>query len=227
MYQLIDYYDPADASPVTKYAFGQIWWTCFAKPLRETGMLRMRRGQAQVPMDIRDFDPSKETADLATDTKPNEFMALCKFKQRPVVILSTAGTSFKHGSWEGGQRYLVAPVFTLRDDVTGEYKVPAKFVWGAIRYQWSSVFYIPEDNTYDIREAVILLDCMTTLQRSWLLNCRKACLSTQAQNCLHEWLRHYLYGTVHPGFNKELEEYRQMVTEDAQIRTGGFGQQDI
>lgn len=224
MYKLIDFYEPLDALPEGSHERGQFWWTCYPNPSQSTEVVRIRRGRASERVDVRRFDPEREQIDTESGTAANEFWALAKFKRRPVVILSTGGTPFRHATWRGGERYLVGPIYTLREELTGEYKAPPAFVWGAMRYQYSAVFYLPRHDGFGLREAVVRLDMMTTLQRSWLVDCRRVCLTRKAIYCLDEWLSNYVYRKVRSEFNAELEVYRDLLGEDPQVRTGLFGQ---
>jgi hypothetical protein len=174
-------------------------------------------------MDLEHFDPRTEQRDEELDTDPGEFWAVTKFKKRPVMILSTAGTPYADRAWRGGGFFLIAPIRSLRHPVSGEYKTDPDFVWRTMTYRYSSLFYLPRDDQYAIHEAVLHLDRMKTLHKSWLLEPRSARLSDDAMKCLDEWLRNYLYGKVCSKFNDDLETYRQVVGEDPQIRTGVFG----
>ena len=95
--------------------------------------------------------------------------------------------------------------------MTGEYKAPPEFVWGVITYQYSSLFYLPSSDEFNIHEAVLHFDRMKTIHRSWLLRPRSARLSSEAMDCLDEWLRNYIYGEVRLEFPRDLKTYREMV----------------
>lgn len=91
-----------------------------------------------------------------------------------------------------------------------------------IRYKFSCLFYLPRSDKFDIHEAVVHFDRMIAVHRSWLLEPRKAHLTTDATVCLHGWLRNYICGRVRPRFSKDLQDYREMVGNDPEIRTGVF-----
>jgi hypothetical protein len=111
----------------------------------------------------------------------------------------------------------------LRHQPTNEYKANPEFVWNAIIYQYSSVFYLPNEPKYDILESVVQFDRMTTLHKSWLLEPRKAQLTNEAVICISAWLQNYITGIVPKTFNEDLESYREMLGENPKIRTGLFG----
>ena len=227
MYKVIDFYEPLIRTDTHRYERGQMWWTCYPYLNLHPRVIRAWGNGATAEMDLHQFDPTQERSDEKSDTAPGEFLAITKFKKRPVVILSTAGTPYQDRAWQGGGFFLVAPVRSLRHSLTGECIAPPGFVWGTITYQYSSVFYLPRDDQFGVREAVLHLDRMKTLHQSWLLEPRRACLSKDAMVCLDEWLRNYIYGKVRDKFNKDLETYRQMVGEDPQTRTGVFGQSGL
>ncbi len=223
MYKIIDFYEPLSQADAERYERGQFWWTCYPYAFTTSHITRFWPHRPTRTLDVRQFDPRREQPDDEADTIPGEFLAITKFKRRPVVILSTAGTPYRDRAWRGSEFFLVAPARSLRDPLTNEYKAAPQFVWGAITYQYSSVFYLPGSDQFDIHEAVLHFDRMTTLHHSWLLEPRGACLSSDAMVCMDEWLRNYLYGKVRARFNEDLETYRQMIGGDPQIRTGLFG----
>ncbi len=227
MYEAINFYEPLSRADAKRHERGQFWWTCFPYAFDGPEVMRYRPNRPSQKLDIRQFDPSKEASDDSADTDPSEFLAIAKFKKRPAVIISTAGTPYKGRAWSGGEFFLVAPVYSLRDECTGEYRALPEFVWNAITYRYSSVFYLPRDDTFDIHEATLHFDQMTTLHRSWLLEPRKARLTGEAMNCLDEWLYVYLCGKVRRRFNRDLADYREMVGSDPQIRTGVFGRGEV
>jgi hypothetical protein len=220
---LEDFYEPLSSADAQQHERGQMWWTCYPYLFTRPRVPRILADGKTREMDLRQFDPGQEQRDEELDTNPGEFLAVTKFKKRPVMILSTAGTPYQDRAWQGGGFFLVAPIRSLRHPVSGEYIAPPEFVWGTMTYQYSSVFYLPRDDQFDIREAVLHLDRMKTLHQSWLFEPRRARLGGDAMICLDEWLRNYIYGIVRVKFNDDLESYRQIVGEDPQIRTGVFG----
>lgn len=223
MYPVIDYYQQVDKATANSYQRGCFWWACFPYRFKGPTLIRFWPNRPTEKIDLRTFDPQKERRDEITETEAGEFLGVSKFKPRPVIILSHAGTQYKDRAWYGGDFMLVAAIRSLRDEITGEYRGSPNFVWGAITYQYSSIFYLPSSADFDVHEAVIDFDWMTTIHRSWLLRPRNVRLTGEAITCLDEWLRYYLFGTVRRKFNDDLIAYRQMVGEDPQIRTGVFG----
>jgi len=228
VYKVIDFYEPLDrADARRRFERGQFWWTCYPYAFTSPKVTRLWPHRPTETLDVRRSDPRQEQPDTRAGTVPGEFLAITKFKKRLVVILSTAGAPYRDRAWRGGEFFLVAPVRSLRNPLTREYKAAPKFVWGVITYQYSSIFYLRRSHEFDIREAVLHLDRMTTLHRSWLLEPGRAHLSSDAMVCLDEWLRNYLYGKVRARFNEDLETYCQMVGSDPKIRTGLFGRDGI
>jgi hypothetical protein len=223
MYGLIDYYEPLEPSNAAPYERGSLWWTCYPYQFKSTEVTRFWPDRPTEILDVRRFDPRHESSDDSANTSKDEFLAISRFKPRPVIILSTAGTPFTDRGWRGGDFFLVAPMRSLRDSWTREYRSPPRFVWNTIAYMYSSVFYLPHDDESRVREAVIHFDWMTTLHRSWLLESRNTRLTKDAMVCLDEWLHNYLYGSVSARFGKDLESYRQALGDSPQIRTGIFG----
>lgn len=223
MYQVIDYYKPTTITDTNRHERGQLWWTCFPYMLKQPVVTRFWPHRKAEKLDLRRFDPCHEQSDERAHTSTDEFLAITKFKRRPVVIISTAGPPYQDRAWLGGEYYLVAPLRSLRDSLSGEYKANPEFVWGAITYRYNSVFYLPGSDTHHIRESVIHFDWMACFHSSWLLQPCLASLAPDAMVCLDEWLRYYVYGKVRKQFHDDLEDYREMVGKDPQIRTGVFG----
>jgi hypothetical protein len=228
MYRAIDYYEPlAKATALKQVERGQFWWTFYPYAFNQTKFTRFWPDRPTETVDVTRFDPEKEQPDAKAGTEPGEFLAVAKFKRRPVVILSIKGTEYAYRAWRGGEFFLVAPSRTLRNSLTGEYKAPPQFVWEAITYKYSPIFYLPRSDEFGIQEGVLHFDRITAVHHSWLLTPCKARLRQEAMICLDEWLRNYIYGKVRLKFNKDLEAYREMVGNDPQIRTGVFGKDSI
>jgi hypothetical protein len=130
MYKAIgEFYEPLSRTDARQYERGQMWWTCCPYPFKETRITRVWPDGKAVPMDVCEFDPSKERRDKEANTDPSEFYAIVKCKRRPVVILSMPGTPYRDRAWHGGDWFLIAPVRSLREPLTGH---PAQLVYPSI-----------------------------------------------------------------------------------------------
>ena len=222
MYNCIDFYETVSRADAGSYERGHFWWACLPYRTTKPEVTRFWPNRPTEILELDRFDPRNEEPDSAAGTEAGEFLAIAKFKKRPVVILSTGGSPYYDRAWRGGEFFLVAPIRSLKNPVTGEFKANPDFVWSVITYKFSSLFYLPRDDASNIHEAVIHFDRITTLHRSWLLEPRRAHLSEDAMVCLDEWLRNYTYGKVRKKFNDDLETYRALVGNDPQIRTHVF-----
>ena len=227
MYKVIDYYESVDPKIHTCLEQGCFWWACPPNIFNRPIVTRFWFDRPTEMLNLTSFDPQKEKPDERAKTEPGEFLAISKFKKRPVIILSTPGTPYRDRAWQGGEYYLVAPTRTLKSEITGEYKADPEFVWDSITYQYSSIFYLPGDPAYNFLEAVIQFDRITTLHRSWLLEPRSAKLSNDAKVCLSAWFQNYIFGKIPKKFNENLETSKAMVGEDPQIRAGLFGRKGL
>lgn len=227
MYKIIDFYEPIDPKDEDCLQQGCFWWACPSYIYDQPVVTRFWFDRPTEILNLRNFDPNKEVPDEKANTQAGEFLAISKFKRRPVIILSTPGTPYRERGWRGGEYFLVAPTRTLRSNISGEYKADPEFVWDSITYQYSSVFYLPGNPAYDFLEAVIQFDRITTLHRSWLLEPRRAKLTHDARVCVNAWLQNYISGKVPKLFNENLEAYRTMVGEDPQVRAGLFGRKGV
>jgi len=157
LYKVIDFFEEFDTKKEVGYPRGSLWWACSPYPFNKPHITRFYFDKPTESVDIRENNFSKEKQDERSDTMPGEFLAISKFKKRPVIILSTSGSPYRDRAWHGGEFFTVAPIRTLRTPITGEYKANPDFVWDTITYQYNSVFFLPEEVKYDIRESVIQL----------------------------------------------------------------------
>ena len=227
MYQVIDYYEPAEEKGDLQYSQGSVWWACLPYTFDKPIVTRFYFDRPIERLDLTTFEANKEVVDKKSNTNPGEFLALSKFKKRPVVILSTPGSPYGDRAWHGGEYFVVAPLRSLRVDVTGEYKANPDFVWGAVTYHYNSIFYLPDDPKFDLRESVVQFDRLTTLHVSWLLEAAKAKLTRDAWICLSSWLQNYLFGRIPKTFNENLNAYREMVGEDPKVKASMFGKKGM
>lgn len=227
MYQVIDYYEPVNIKTEDCLQQGYFWWSCPFYIFDKPAVMRFWKDRPTEQMNLMSFDPTRESVDKKSGTQPGEFLAIAKFKKRPVIILSTAGTTYRDRAWRGGEYYLVAPIRTLRNDYTGEYKANPEFVWDTITYKYSSVFYLPGEPGFDFQESIIQFDRIITLHRSWLLETRIAKLTQEAKVCVNAWIQNYLFGKLPKTFNENLEAYRAMVGEDPKIRASLYGKKGV
>jgi len=227
MYEVINFYESINPKDEDCFEFGSFWWACLPYVFNRSIVTRFWYDRPTELLNLEEFDPGNEESDAKAKTQPGEFLAISKFKKRPVIILSTPGMPYHDRAWHGGEYFLVAPTRTLRSEITGEYKANPDFVWDTITYQYSSVFYLPGEPAHDFLEAVIQFDRMITLHKSWLLEPRKAKLTHDAKVCVRGWLQSYIFGKVPKIFNANLEAYREMVGEDPQVRAGLFGRKVI
>jgi len=220
MYKAIDFFEPLGRGEARLHGRGQLWWACVPQVLQEPYVSRFYWKDHQVKQtSVREFDPKLEMRDPGAKIKKDEFVAITKFGLRPVVILSTCGDAYRDRAWRGGECYLVAPMFTLRDRRTGEWKCNPDFAWEVITYRFSSLFYVPRCPSLGIKESVVHLDRMVTLHRSWLLGPCKARLHADAMKCLNAWLYNHAHGRIGQNFMRELRTYREIMDEDPKTRT--------
>ena len=223
MYKVIDYFEPIDSSSKKAILRGQFWWTCFQFFFDRPKVTRFYCNRPTEILDITKFNPEREVIDNDNKTENNEFLAVCKYKLRPIIVISTSGNHYHDRTWEGGEYFLVAPIYSLRDDITDEYRCSPKFVWDVITYQYNSLFYLPKSSSYQIHEGIIHFDRIITLHKSWLIKQRSACLTGDAMNCLDNWLKLFIYGKIGKKFSEDLQAYQNIVGQDPKIRQDLFG----
>ena len=217
------FFEPLNLSKENPFERGQLWWTCCPFVYKTPYVTRFWARQPTEQLDIRRFNTRDESPDRHTGTSVGEFVALAKFKHRPVVILSTSGSPYVDRGWRGEEFRLVAPLRTLRNELTGEFKANPDFVWNTVRYLFSGVFYLPRDDALGVREGIIHLDLTTSLHISWLTDPCKARLGQDAMRCLDEWLRQFIFGMVGGKFASDLAAYQELVGEEPEIRSTLFG----
>lgn len=223
MHLVADYYEEHRAALQGQApSRGELWWICDPYTFTSSKATRFVKDQPSKQVDVRRFDPSKLPPDLEAGTQRGEYMAITKIKRRPALVMSTSGTAYHDRGWLGGEFYLVVPARSLRHP-TGEYKCDTEFVWGAISYTYSSLFYLPPCDKLRVREGVLHFDRAKALHSTWLLRPWGVRLTADAMKYVDTWFDNYLHGTVPTKFGKALKLYRELLGEDPAIRTGLFG----
>jgi hypothetical protein len=222
MYKLIDFYRPVNKGDGYSFDRGMIYWTCVQQPFLSPAIKRWTEQRVR-KIDVNQFNPSTENDDAENGTKAGEFWGINKYKKRPVIILSSQCPKYEDRVLKGGEFYLVAPLFTLRDKITKEYKFDKETVWGAISYNIKAAFYLPQSDKSELQESLILLERMFTIHCSWLQPPLSIRLSDDGLGCLNMWVRNFIYGSVPDWFQEKISTYRELIGTDPQTRTEVFG----
>lgn len=219
MWQIIDYYTPQDKNGADR-SRGELWLACVPRAISENQVTRVFESGATARLSVS----SLGALDGATAARASAkgIPALTLHDVRPVLLLSSPAKRYVDRAWTGGCWHLVAPIRSLKDPDTGEYKAEAAFLWGVITYVYPSLFYLPEDAGFQIREAVVHFDRLTTLHTSWLLEPRRARLTDAALRCADQWLGMYLTGKCSTRFSSDVGAYREMMGESPNVR-GSLG----
>ena len=227
MYQLCDYYEELNPRAHEMYCRGEIWLCCVPYTVGDTKINRFygekEIGKGRITsIDVNKVDLISEGDDPYSHTVAGEFVALCKYKVRPVVILSTRHDT-DYNPWHSEDYYLIAPIYSLRKQESGEYKYKVDFIWKIARYCYPQLFYLPAEKSFNCYEAVIRFDRMVSIHKSWLRQPRPFQLTEQIMIYLNEWLRLSIYGKIDTDISNTLEEYRKYIGEMPQYRSIFFG----
>lgn len=217
MFGVVNFYtaiDPKQPHPMR----GGIYWTCFQLPYTGPFVERIHRDARPIKrLDVNTFNPEREHPDPIDGTASNEFLALQKFKQRPVVIISTAGDPHvgDKSVWKTGAHTLVAPLLTIYDKTRKRYKCTSEFLVAALDYQYAGIFFLPGNTKFNLLPSIVRLDHAQPLHTSWLRKEGKGKkLSEDALRCIEEWLYYYVTGCVSPDFADNLKTYRKLIKEE-------------
>lgn len=210
---IIDHYEHPGRGYARRYERGQFYWAPFLYIPRTREVARYQKDLPITTMDIRKFNPEYEEPDPTSGTKSDEFLAILKFKQRPVIIVSTPANPWETYGKRAGDYYAVAPVYTTKDSITGSYKYSPEFIKGAIAYQHNSVFYLPASDEFHIEEAIVRLDMLCALHRSWLVRPKPVRLTDDALSLLSHWLHYYLTGCISERLHEDLQAFRELLAE--------------
>lgn len=219
MYTVLDYYEDTGRDRQRTIERGDIWMVCFPYRFSDD---RIERVYPDGLVKVESIHGHRPRVDRDGREAAEEFSGVIKFKRRPVIVLSTLGDHYQDRAWRGQQTVLVAPVRSLRDDVTNEYRADPEFVWNSICYRYRSIFYLPCSNKYDFHEAALHLDDMRTINCAWLSEKRPARLSDDALKILDGWLHFYIYGKLGEGLAGFLNDYREYLGQHPDVRTGLF-----
>jgi hypothetical protein len=221
MYPLVDYYERIDARN-TSLVRGAIYWTSFQFAYGGPKVERFHRdGRPIEELNVYQFNPSNNRADSADQTRDNEFLAVQKFKQRPVIVLSPTSDVYlesMQNRWNGGQHVLIAPIYSVWEETTNRFDVPSEFLLKVIRYDYSSAFFLPGSHTYDIISSIVRLEYTQAVHVSWLRKFGAGVkLTAKALQYLEEWFIHFSTGTVSEPFANELREFRTYLDEEGSV----------
>jgi hypothetical protein len=223
MYQMINYYQPNERGNVGSFERGMLYWTCVHRPLLSPNIRRWTASGIKT-INITRFDSNSEQDDPISETKAGEFWGLTNYKKRPVVVLSSTCQEYPEQKIRGDELLVVAPLYSLRDKVTNEYKFGPQTVWDAIIYNIKSAFYLPRSTSGEVNESLILFERIHSIHRSWLEPAFPVRLSSEAMLYLDLWIKNYLFGYIPTKIVEEIQAYRTLVGNDPQIRIDVFGQ---
>jgi len=221
MYPTLSYYhavDPRASIPVR----GGIYWSCFQFAYSGPSVERVHRDARPIStLDIQQFNPGLERADATDGTASNEFLAVQKFKQRPVIVLSTSGDIYLETvqkRWKGGQHVLVAPLYSVWDETNRRFEFPSDFLLRAIRYDYASTFFLPGSHNFDLIAGIARFEYTQAVHISWLKKySRGVMLSETALQFLEEWFSYFMTGTVSETFSKELTTFREYLDQEGNV----------
>ena len=154
--------------------------------------------------DIQSFRPEDVKPIYPLRLSASEFALCMPHKFRPVIILSQEMPSWKDYQETYAECYIVVPLYTTKDAVEG-YKFSEKFLLKTQAYQYPTLFYLPEDSQYGIRESIARFERSMAINRK-LLKPIPASLSDDALYCLTEWFYYFLEAKE---LNEILKEYRE------------------
>jgi hypothetical protein len=216
MWPIINYYDPLPQSSAS-CARGEIWWAGVPRAAHETLVTRVFPESASTArVELRRL-ASLDGSNSRRSAKSIPVVSVLDI--RPVIIISKPGEVYHDRAWHGGCWHLVAPVLSLRDPDTDEYRCASDFLWEVATYSYPSLFYLPSDTRSDVHEAVVHLDRLMTVHTSWLLEPRQAKLSVEAMRCLGGCMGLYLNGRCTQWFTDAIATYREQMGSDPSIRT--------
>jgi hypothetical protein len=221
VYTVIDFFQPVGKGQV--FEKGMFYWTCVHRPFLNPKIMRWTNAGTKL-IDVRGFTSNTEKDDPASDTKAGEFWGLTSYKKRAVLIVSTRCPPYIDVRIHGNDLLIVAPVYTIRDEATQEYKFSPETVWDAITYNIPSMFYLPRADHGEVRESFVFFEQMHVVHCSWLEPALPIRLSDDGLGCLDIWLRNYLNGSIPSKFAEEIDAYRKLVGDDLHLRTNVVGQ---
>lgn len=214
MRDVVDYYEQT-GNESERHDVGQLYWAMF--PIMPESRQCTRIGPAFLctPYDVTRFNPGEEGPDVELGTESDEFLATVKYQMRPVVILAPKRPSHE---WESrgkhsGDMCLVAPSYTVYDEVSSRYKYNKPFIWRAIAYYYNSVFYLEPSEDYNVKESIVRFDRVCSLHTSWLVQPRAVKLTESAFGLMQEWFRYYLTNIPSQRFLDDISALRSLLAE--------------
>ncbi len=147
----------------------------------------------------------KKIADLNFDNVPSipelnyqkgEFSPINKYKCRPVIVISEPLPNWTDYENYNGNCAVVIPLYSTKLD-SGECRFRQLFLYKIQAYQYPTMFFLPQDDTYNVHEAIARFDRIAVV-KTVCLRPKPVALSEDALFCLSKWLQHF--------FGAELDE---------------------
>jgi hypothetical protein len=136
---------------------------------------------------IIDFNPANNEPIYELNLSSDEFVVCLAHKFRPVIVISPI-IPIRHNSFTNTENcFLVLPIYSTKL-VNGAYKngITEEFILKTQAYQYSNIFYLPEDTKYGINESIVRFDKLLAIN-SDLLKPKPVSLTNDAYFCLMNW----------------------------------------
>lgn len=221
MFGTIEYFEKLPRS-AQHPVLGGIYWAPFPFGYGGTNIERAHMdARPHERIDVTKFNPEKERYDKGDNTQSNEFLAIRKFKYRPVIALSGRAdpyTGQMQATWMGGNHVVAAPIYSVFNKTSRRYKFPAELLIEVILYQYAAAFFLPGSRVLSLTASIVRLEYAQSIHVDWLeKHGGGVVLQGNALYCLQEWFSYYLTGEVSQAFAEDLDAYRETMKEEGTI----------
>ncbi|MHB8089208.1 MAG: hypothetical protein ACYDH2_13260 [Anaerolineaceae bacterium] len=122
------------------------------------------------------------------------FLPLLPHKFRPVILITDPIPNLKINSKEYGALFVVVPMYSICDDKLSE-SLSDRFLLNLQGYKYPSLFYLPENDQFAMKESIARFDRIMVFQ-SECLSPKPVQLTVDATYCLNKWLLFFLGGEL-------------------------------
>lgn len=158
-------------------------------------------------VDISEFRPDDAEPNHELRLASDEPVLCVPHKLRPVIVLSQEILPWRDGRREFDDCYIAIPLYSTKDPA-GEYRFSEQFLLRVQAYQYPTLFFLPEEARFGIRESVARLDRAIAINRE-ILRPYRASLTSDALYCLTRWFHYYVGAEL----DEILDYYRQAALE--------------
>jgi hypothetical protein len=153
--------------------------------------------------DMASFRPGDDDPIYELKLSSEEFVLCVAYKLRPVIALTHDVPVWRDRDQKYADCLLVVPSYGARDEA-GNYRFSEQFMLRVQAYEYASMFYLPENVSFGIRESIARFDRIAAVRQD-VLRPQPKRLTGEATECITNWFQYFV--------GAELDELLYMYRE--------------